>query len=199
MAWMALLALAVAWLLALLIVIAVRGKHLSWQFCILVLLCTTLGAGAVQYSLSVGICKIERLSAAHLVGVSSLRLKDDAEFIQNYLVAPLANGNGNQGDDAHIDWVGTFQMKARDISATFASVERNAFIRTNYSVWMADIEFHRGQLDRLAKHIVTVDEAIPRRTSVESYLVGLESAAELLDRLADEMRSRPPEAYYNDK
>jgi hypothetical protein len=168
-------------------VIAIRGKQLSIHFCFLLFLMTSSGSGLVQYFLSRGLSKAERLSAAHMIGVSSLRLNDDAKFVRDNLVS---------SSDASLNWVGTFKMKAADISVTIEAVELNDFVRRYYSVYESDLHFHRNQLDRAAVQVVEANEGANRQSSVHSYLKGIELVIDQLERMAQEMRKQGPESYY---
>lgn len=161
MNWLLLSTVVVIWLIAGLTVVAVRGKQLSSRFCLLVFLCSSLGAGTVQYFVSAGLLKTQRLSAARLAGVSSLRLADDAAFMRKWLIAPIGAGNDDQMQKKEFDWAGTFQMKSQDISKTLACLERNTFIQDYYSVWAVDIEFHRDQLERVGQRVVALEDGVP--------------------------------------
>ena len=90
----------------------------------------------------------------------------------------------------------TFKWKAADISATLAPIERNDFIRNNYSVWIGDLDFRRDELDRTAERVVAAQPGSPRQSTVASYLDSMDLTVNLLDGLAHEMRSRRPEVYY---
>ncbi len=197
MEWFPFSVAAVGWLIGSLGVLSVRGKHLSRRFAILMLLFSTLGAGVVQYMLVTGVRRTERLSAAHLVGVTSFRLQDDAEFIRLHLTASTGGADDEPRSRTDIDWGGTFRAKATDISATLASVEKNAYIQSNYSVSIGDLEFRRDQLERAAERVETVQVGKPRQTSMEFYLECIDLTVNQLDNLAREMRSRAPEAYYS--
>lgn len=196
MNWTPVVAVLVAWTVAALVLLLIRDKRLSKQFCVLVLVVSSLSAGCVQYYVLMRFRHAERLSAARLVAVSGLRIDEDAEFVRKQLLAPFAAENGGQLDATTLDWGDTFQMKAEDIAATISSVERNSFLRANYSVWMGEVEFQRDQLERLAKRIRNTDDAAPRMVTVKSYVEGVELAAAQLQRFAREIRSRPPEASY---
>lgn len=182
----------VGWLVGTLVVTQLRGKMLSKPFVVLVLIFSTLGAAAVQYIVYRGVESAHRLSGAHFVGVTSLRIKDDAEFIKKY----LAKSDGTQSASPELDWVGTFKSKAEDISVTLAAVQKNSFISENYSVWSGDIEFRRSQLDRAAERTAIAVEGKPRQIIVNAYLEALDLTAKSLDNLSIEMRSRRPELYY---
>jgi hypothetical protein len=187
----------VGWLIAGLAGVAVRGKQPSRWFCLLVFLSSTLCAGVVQYFVSASLLTTKRHSAAHLVGVSSLRLKDDAAFIRKWLRAPRAARNDDEMHGQDLDWAATFRMKSKDISDNLAAVERNVFIRDYYSVWAGHIDANRNQLEGLAERALAADDGVPRQSNIDSYLEVLNDTKSLLERLAHEMRSRPPEAYYS--
>ncbi len=87
MAWLSLSVAIVGWLVGSFVVLTFRGKHVSRRFAVLALILSTFGAGAVQYVLYRGVERTKRLSGAHLVGVTSVRMQDDSDFIRKYLTA----------------------------------------------------------------------------------------------------------------
>ncbi len=199
MIWLPFTVAIVGWLVGSIVVLTIRGVYLSRRFAILVLLCSTLGAGIVQYVLLMGVRRTERLSGAHLVGVTSLQLQEDAALIRRYLYSSAGKTEDEQGSGANLDWSGSFKEKAADVSATLAAVEKNVYIRDNYSVWMGDIEFRRKQLDRVAKRITTLQAGTPRQTNLTLYQRCVDLTVNVLDDLAHEMRSRRPGAYCDDR
>jgi hypothetical protein len=192
MAWYSISVAIVGWLVGSLVVTKLRGKLLSKPFVVLVLICSTLGAAAVQYIVYRSIESVHRLSGAHFIGVTSLRIKDDAEFIKKY----LTKSDGSQPASQDLDWGGTFKSKAEEISETLAAIQKNSYISENYAVWSGDIEFRRGQLDRVAERTAIAVEGRPRQINVNTYLEALDLTAKSLDNLSSEMRSRRPELYY---
>jgi len=121
-------------------------------------------------------------------------MQDDSDFIRKYLTASDSQELRRQD----IDWVVTFKAKSADISATLAAVERNGYIRENYSVWLGDLEFRRDQLDRIAQRTARAAEGKPRQTNVESYLKGIDQTVNLLDGLERQMKTRQPNLYYSE-
>jgi hypothetical protein len=191
-------AVLVAWLVAALTVVAFRGKQLSTRFCLMVFMSSSLGAGAAQYLLWSAMLRTERLSAAHLAGVSALQLKAESDFIRHTLASPEGEARSDELIASDIDWEGTFEMKANDISATLAAVEQNAYIQKNYSAWAGDIGFRRGQLERIAQRVAATEEGSPRQTSIETYLKFVDYTINIVEDLARELRSRTPDAYYSE-
>ncbi len=135
----------------------------------------------------------ERYSAALLVGVSSSRLQDDIEFVETWFIDE--NGNGI-AKEPMIDYSYSLKNKADDIGITIHSVNENNFIRTYYAVWAGDLAFQEDQLERQAKASVTTDDPKVRGSNVMVYLECVKRTKFFLDRLASEIRSRPPEMYY---
>ncbi len=186
MTGMPFIAVGVAWCVASAAVLAIRGKQLSRMSCGLIILGATIGAGTVQFVLFRGGQALERESAAQLAGVTSLRLKDDAEFIQQYLVSLPEKNSNVDGGESTIDWSDTFRMKAEDISETLAAIDRNDFLRRYHSVWLSDVEFNRHQLDQLATRMPT--DAAAQRSLAKHYRQAVIDAADRLQRLAQELR-----------
>ncbi len=188
---------ATAWFAALIGMFVLRGRRISRKACLFLFACTTLAAATTQYFVSSWMFDTERRSAAHLVGVTRLRLEDDKAFITSVLGRALDEGGEDQTDgSADLDWEGTFRRKSRDILVTLDAVTENACIRRYYSVWAADVQFYRHQLRVFAEQVLTVNNSEVRRKNLKSYVECLSNASHFLGRLAAEMRSRRPSEYY---
>ena len=185
----------VAWAVAASALCFIRSKENSTILIVVTLMCTTLSAGLVQYGICVVNERVTRLSAAHLAGAYGLGLKQRAGWIKGLLLEPISNSQ--QPAELQIDWKGTFEGFADDLSADLSAVERNEYIRANYARWMADIEVHHHQLNRMAKRIATMEAGTARKSHLNFYLGGIEAVEKTLADLAHEMRSRSAYATYD--
>lgn len=193
---------ATAWFVAMVVIFVVRGKQTTRKACFFLFVCTTLASAITQYLVSSALLDIERLSAAHLAGVSQLRLEDDAAMVNFVFLPYLEEGAKSRAAKAvgldldDLDWEASFRLKTRDILVTLDAVTENAYIRRYYSVWAADVDFYGYQLNIHARQVLKVSDARVRRQNVESYLECLRNASRFLGKFASEMRSRGANDYY---
>ena len=193
---------ATAWFAALIGIFFVRGKQITRKASFFFFVCTTLASAITQYFVSSALLDIERLSAAHLAGVTQLRLEDDAAIINSVFLPYLEEGGKSRTGNAvgldldDLDWEASFRWKSRDILVTLDAVTENAYIRRYYSVWAADVDFYGYQLNIYARQVLKVSDARVRRQNVESYLECLRNASHFLGKFASEMRSRGANEYY---
>ncbi len=170
-----LLVVTVSWLAAAIAIVVLHRKQMTRLKCCLALIVCGLGAASAHYCFLHWAFELERHSAAHLVGVTHLRLNDDAEFLQSHLGSALERADGDQGQGAiAMDWAGTFALKHHDVMSRLDAVIHNACIQRYYSVWAADAAFHEDQLDMLATKINALTEPRPRRTTFRTYVDNLE-------------------------
>ena len=121
------------------------------------------------------------MSAARLVGVTKLRVRDDATM--------LLNKSFLDASDKEIDWVGTFKIKSDDINVTISSIEENNYLKAYYSVWVSDVAFRRDQIWRLSKRVQQAPEGTARETSIESYINALKELQNFLERFSHDLRT----------
>ena len=90
-----LLVVTVSWLAAAIAIVVLHRKQLTRLKCCLALIVCGLGAASAHYCFLHWAFELERHSAAHLVGVTHLRLNDDAEFLQSHLGSALERADGS--------------------------------------------------------------------------------------------------------
>ncbi|MEJ7592735.1 MAG: hypothetical protein WKF77_14395 [Planctomycetaceae bacterium] len=185
-----LLVVTVSWFVAAIALAVLYRKQLTWLKFLLALIFCGLGAASAYYCFLHWLFGLERESAAHLVGVTHIRLSDDVEFLQSYLgsAMEIADGDQRQGSSA-IDWTGTFELKHHDIVSALDDVIQNDCIQRYYSVWGSEVALHKDHLDMLGKKIVALTELRARSTTFVAYVNHLEDTGQFLDRLSIEIRS----------
>jgi hypothetical protein len=189
MSWLPLLTTGVAWLVAMCVVLAVRGRQLSKRFCVAILVASTLGAGAMQFATLYRLYHVEAESAAQLASVTGLQLGSDFDFLEQlagHLKPAPANDKGAADE---VDWAWTFERKAQDIDDQLAAVERNTFLKTQYAVWVADVEHQRKRLKLLAERTVAADNDTARHTNFASFSKEVIVSGRKLLQLARVIRS----------
>ena len=167
--------------LSVLVLYARREKLLSRRLCLTVVLssclCSALAHGWHFWRSELA----QRISAARLVGVTKLRIRDDAILLLDKSFLDTANDE--------TDWVGTFKMKSDGINVTLSSIEGNNYLIAYYSVWMSDVTFRRDQIWRLSQRVQQAPKGAARETSLESYLVALNELQTFLERFSRDLRT----------